>query len=100
MAIEEGQWDNLSDDDAIALLYELANNGDESTGEFARLNSMVYERFLSTYDLNATPLPKPQAGASSTMQIVSQTASETFEPRSTTGGEQPVTRTMDAAAAA
>ncbi len=61
MTIDTGQWDTLSDDDAVALLYELANKGDNGSNEFVQLDSMVYQRLLQAYDEAAITTANNQA---------------------------------------
>ncbi|MEP6633664.1 MAG: hypothetical protein ABJA62_05585 [Luteimonas sp.] len=55
--------DGLSDDLAVARLFELSRNGDTENREFWELDSMVQERLLQAYGI---------AGA---LDYVTQTAS-------------------------
>lgn len=95
MKIDDGQWDNLSDDDAVTLLYELANNGDSASSEYVQLDSMVYERFLQTY---AEPVAVKAETQVST--LASRTSPEPLQASPVAVNARAVIQTMDAAAAA
>lgn len=100
MKIDDGQWDNLSDDDAVTLLYELANNGDSASSEYVQLDSMVYERFLQTYAEPVAVKAETQAPTLVTSPLVSQTGSVPLQASPVAGNARAVIQTMDAAAAA
>ena len=95
MTIDDGQWDNLSDDDAVTLLYELANSGDSASSEYVQLDSMVYERFLQTY---AEPVSVKAETQVST--LASRTSPESLQAPPVADNARAVIQTMDAAAAA
>lgn len=40
----------LSDEAAVRRLYELATDGANGSPEFARLDALVYERLMQTYE--------------------------------------------------
>ncbi|MFC0677669.1 hypothetical protein ACFFGH_07410 [Lysobacter korlensis] len=49
---------DLSDDDAVARLFDLATQGDPGSAELRRLDEVVYGRLLRTYAVgndDATP---------------------------------------------
>lgn len=38
---------------AVTRLYELVRNGEVDNSEFSQLDSLVYRRFMQTYDVDA-----------------------------------------------
>lgn len=47
---------NNTEQEAVVRLYELVRNGDMDNTEFSQLDSMVYERFMRNYDIDASPV--------------------------------------------
>jgi hypothetical protein len=45
---------NKTEQEAVVRLYELVRNGDMDNTEFSQLDSMVYERFMRNYDIDAS----------------------------------------------
>ncbi|MGI8560273.1 MAG: hypothetical protein ACR2J7_02305 [Luteimonas sp.] len=43
---------NSTEHEAVFRLYELARNGEVENTEFSQLDSMVYERFMRSYDID------------------------------------------------
>ncbi len=48
---------NSTEHEAVVRLYELARNGEVENTEFSQLDSMVYERFMRSYDIDASQAP-------------------------------------------
>lgn len=45
---------NSTEHEAVIRLYELVRNGEVDNTEFAQLDSLVYERFMRSYDIDTT----------------------------------------------
>ena len=43
-----------TEQEAVVRLYELVRNGDMDNTEFSQLDSLVYERFMRSYDSDAS----------------------------------------------
>lgn len=45
---------NNTEHEAVVRLYELVRNDDMDNTEFSQLDSLVYERFMRSYDIDAS----------------------------------------------
>ena len=54
-ALDSVSLDTLSDSDAVALLFELAGQGEPSSEKLLRLDAVFDRRLLRTYDVDESP---------------------------------------------
>jgi len=59
--------EQLSDEAAVQRLYELATNGAHRSPEFARLDELVYQRLMDTYERGGITMGIVHMGACRTV---------------------------------